>query len=179
MKKVRGNEVDIVAKELEDRNWRVKEQIKLGNFVETEAILKEMETMIPYGTSQDQKISRKISQSLNSGHFNQPKIKEGNMIRRLTPTECERLQGFPESFKVVVPDSQVRKQAGNSVVIPMIESVAEAMIIVMRKPPTITPTQGNFLSKVEEEQFIIDTIEAALVFIETGVAISSAFETTD
>jgi len=76
-----------------------------------------------------------------------------NGTRRLTPKEMLRLQGFPESFKVVVPDSQVRKQAGNSVVIPMIESVAEAMIIAMRKPPTITPTQGNFPSEVEEEQF--------------------------
>ncbi len=37
----------------------------------------------------------------------------------------------------------------------------------------------NARLEVEEEQFIIDTIEAALVFIETGVAISSAFEETD
>ena len=46
-----------------------------------------------------------------------------------------RLQGFPDSFKIVVPDTQVRKQAGNSVVIPKIEAVAHAMIQAMSQKP--------------------------------------------
>jgi DNA (cytosine-5)-methyltransferase 1 len=37
-----------------------------------------------------------------------------NGERRLTPREMLRLQGFPESFKIVCSDSQIRKQAGNS-----------------------------------------------------------------
>lgn len=58
-----------------------------------------------------------------------------NGKRRLTPREMLRLQGFPEKFKIVVPDSQARKQAGNSVVIPKIHAVAVAMVEAMKKKP--------------------------------------------
>lgn len=46
-------------------------------------------------------------------------------IRRLTPRENLNLQGFPRDFKIVVPSYQVRKQAGNSVPIPVIRAVAK------------------------------------------------------
>lgn len=46
-----------------------------------------------------------------------------NGIRRLTPREMLRLQGFPDSFKIVCNDSQTRKQAGNAVPVPMIKAV--------------------------------------------------------
>ena len=46
-----------------------------------------------------------------------------NGIRRLTPREMLRLQGFPDTYKIVVADTQVRKQAGNSVVIPKIQAI--------------------------------------------------------
>ena len=63
-----------------------------------------------------------------------------NAERRLTPREMLRLQGFPDTFKIVVPDTQVRKQAGNSVVIPKMESVAHAMIKAMNeKPKSVFP----------------------------------------
>lgn len=51
-----------------------------------------------------------------------------NGIRRPTPRELLRLQGFPDEFKIVVPYTQVRKQAGNSVAVPVIESIAENLI---------------------------------------------------
>jgi len=75
-----------------------------------------------------------------------------NEKRRLTPKEMLRLQGFPENFNVVVSDAHIRKQAGNSVVVPMIESVAEAMIVAMGKLPVFTPTQSNYLSEFEERR---------------------------
>lgn len=43
--------------------------------------------------------------------------------RRLTPREMLRLQGFPDSYKIAVSDGQLRKQAGNSVPVDMIEAV--------------------------------------------------------
>ncbi|MBE9043544.1 DNA cytosine methyltransferase [Pleurocapsales cyanobacterium LEGE 10410] len=52
-----------------------------------------------------------------------------NGIRRLTPRELLRLQGFPDTFKVVVPYSQIRKQTGNSVTVPVIQAVAEQMLV--------------------------------------------------
>ena len=47
--------------------------------------------------------------------------------RRLTPRECARLMGFPDSFKIVCSDTRAYQQFGNSVVVPMIEAVAKAM----------------------------------------------------
>jgi DNA (cytosine-5)-methyltransferase 1 len=46
-----------------------------------------------------------------------------NGIRRLTPREMLRLQGFPETFKIVCNDSQTRKQAGNAVPVNVIKAV--------------------------------------------------------
>lgn len=48
--------------------------------------------------------------------------------RRLTPREMLRLQGFPESFEIVCNDSQTRKQAGNSVPVPMVKAVLERLL---------------------------------------------------
>lgn len=46
-------------------------------------------------------------------------------IRKLTPRECLRLQGFDDSFKIVVSDSQMYKQAGNSMTATVLEMIAE------------------------------------------------------
>lgn len=46
-----------------------------------------------------------------------------NGRRRLTPREMLRLQGFPDTFKIVCNDSQTRKQAGNAVPVNVIKSV--------------------------------------------------------
>jgi DNA (cytosine-5)-methyltransferase 1 len=47
--------------------------------------------------------------------------------RRLTPRECARLMGFPDSFRIPVSDTQAYKQFGNSVAVPVIAAVARAM----------------------------------------------------
>ncbi|MGC1158901.1 MAG: DNA cytosine methyltransferase, partial [Acidobacteriaceae bacterium] len=47
--------------------------------------------------------------------------------RRLTPRECARLMGFPDSFRIPVSDTQAYKQFGNSVAVPVIATVARAM----------------------------------------------------
>lgn len=47
-----------------------------------------------------------------------------NGERRLTPREMFRLQGFPDSYKIVISDGQARKQAGNAVPVNMIKAVA-------------------------------------------------------
>ena len=45
--------------------------------------------------------------------------------RRLTPRECARLMGYPETFKIVVSDTRAYKQFGNSVVVPLMAHAAE------------------------------------------------------
>ena len=53
---------------------------------------------------------------------------DGLNPRRLTPRECARLQGFPDSFLIPVSDNQAYKQFGNSVVTPMIQAVGKNII---------------------------------------------------
>lgn len=46
-------------------------------------------------------------------------------IRKMTPREWARLQGFPESFKLELADTHLYKQFGNSVSVPVIKAIAE------------------------------------------------------
>lgn len=46
-------------------------------------------------------------------------------IRKMTPREWARLQGFPDKFKFVVADTHLYKQFGNSVTVPVIRAIAE------------------------------------------------------
>lgn len=73
-----------------------------------------------------------ISRTLSARYF-----KDGSEIlvsrgrrkrpRRLTPRECARLMGFPDSFRIPVSDTQAYKQFGNSVVMPVMREVARLM----------------------------------------------------
>ena len=58
----------------------------------------------------------------------------GKNPRRLTPRECARLQGFPDSFKIPVSDTQAYRQFGNSVVVPLISEVAKLIVKKLKKP---------------------------------------------
>jgi DNA (cytosine-5)-methyltransferase 1 len=58
---------------------------------------------------------------------------EGKNPRRLTPRECARLQGFPDSFKIPVSDTQAYKQFGNSVVVPLMTEVAKLIVGTIEK----------------------------------------------
>ncbi|WP_048185397.1 DNA (cytosine-5-)-methyltransferase [Methanoculleus sediminis] len=53
---------------------------------------------------------------------------EGKNPRRLTPRECARLQGYPDTFKIPVSDTQAYKQFGNSVAVPLIEILAREVV---------------------------------------------------
>lgn len=53
---------------------------------------------------------------------------EGKNPRRLTPRECARLQGFPDTFVIPVSDCQAYKQFGNSVVVPLMANVASLVV---------------------------------------------------
>lgn len=50
-----------------------------------------------------------------------------NGERRLTPREMLRLQGFPETFKIAVSDSQTRRQAGNAVAVNVIRALVDSV----------------------------------------------------
>lgn len=54
--------------------------------------------------------------------------------RRLTPRECARLMGYPDSYKITVSDTQAYRQFGNSVIVPVVERIAKAVIGTLEKP---------------------------------------------
>jgi DNA (cytosine-5)-methyltransferase 1 len=63
--------------------------------------------------------------------------------RRLTPRECARLMGFPDTFRIPVSDTQAYRQFGNSVVVPVIESVADLMLAYLSGNPPQAPAENN------------------------------------
>ncbi len=73
-----------------------------------------------------------------------------NGTRRPTPREMFRLQGFPDNYPIIVPLTQARKQAGNAVVVPKIQAVAEAMIEAMSKKPISSLDQDEVSNVVLE-----------------------------
>ena len=70
---------------------------------------------------------------MGSGGHNIPIILDDISPRRLTPKECFNLQGFPKKFKLPseVARGQLYKQAGNSVVVPMVQKIAQEMVRVL------------------------------------------------
>jgi DNA (cytosine-5)-methyltransferase 1 len=71
--------------------------------------------------------------------------------RRLTPRECARLMGYPETFEIPVSDTQAYKQFGNSVVVPVVERIAKAVVQSLRKPvfkevELLLPFNGELVS---------------------------------
>jgi DNA (cytosine-5)-methyltransferase 1 len=70
-----------------------------------------------------------LTANMGTGGHNVPIIKDKKGIRKLTPYECARIQGFPSDFKLPkLADSALYKQFGNSVSVPVIEAVAKQMM---------------------------------------------------
>lgn len=55
-----------------------------------------------------------------------------NDERRPTEREMLRIQGFPDTFKIVLPYGKIKKQCGNSVAVPVISAVAKSMIAALK-----------------------------------------------
>jgi DNA (cytosine-5)-methyltransferase 1 len=60
-------------------------------------------------------------------HHAQTFIAEPLQVRRLTPMECERLQGFPDGWTETQSDSQRYRQMGNAVTVNVIESIGQQL----------------------------------------------------
>jgi DNA (cytosine-5)-methyltransferase 1 len=55
-------------------------------------------------------------------------VSTGSVVRRLTPVECERLQGFPDDWTSGQADSNRYKQMGNAVAVPVVEWIISRMV---------------------------------------------------
>lgn len=63
--------------------------------------------------------------------------------RRLTPRECARLQGYPETFQIPVSDNQAYRQFGNSVVVPLVEAVGKQIVKELIRLNGINSNKSN------------------------------------
>jgi DNA (cytosine-5)-methyltransferase 1 len=70
-----------------------------------------------------------LTANMGMGGHNVPLVKDSRGIRKLTPRECARLQGFPDSYKLPnLADSHLYKQFGNSVTVPVVERIARSIL---------------------------------------------------
>ena len=72
-----------------------------------------------------------------------------NGERRLTPREMFRLQGFPDSYKIVANDSQARKQAGNAVPVNLVKAVILRLLPYVAKTANMTPVIQEYALNFE------------------------------
>ena len=75
----------------------------------------------------DLKIARPLCATMHKMHrANQDNyVTQNGRLRRLTPREAARLQGFPDSFEFPVSDTQAYRQCGNAVTVNVAEAVAK------------------------------------------------------
>ena len=76
---------------------------------------------------------RRTDTFIKVGGSQESKILQEPRIRKLTPKECLRLQGFPESFKIVVSDTQAYKQAGNAMSVNVVKMILEQIKLAKNK----------------------------------------------
>ena len=76
-----------------------------------------------------------LTANMGTGGHNVPIIKDKKGIRKLTPRECARLQGFPDDYQLPnIADSSLYKQFGNSVSVPVVEMVANKIKEAITRP---------------------------------------------
>ena len=81
------------------------------------------------------KFMKRNQKNVDGGHsftvdsVNTGGVKQGTRIRRLTPTECERLQGFPDGWTEGVSDTQRYKCLGNAVTVNVVYEVAKRLYV--------------------------------------------------
>ena len=71
--------------------------------------------------------------TISSNSFEHNNLLKNERIRKLTPRECLRLQGFPEGFKIVVSDTQIYKQAGNAMSVNVVKMIFEQIKLAKNK----------------------------------------------
>jgi site-specific DNA-cytosine methylase len=93
--------------------YSVREDAKANNFSATET---------------DTALAVQALQPSPQSHHAQLFIAQTPVVRRLTPTECERLQGFPDGWTDGQADSNRYKQMGNAVAVPVVEWIISRMV---------------------------------------------------
>ena len=86
---------------------------------------------LKYSSGGSGHLSRKDGYSYCLDGGNCQAVEYTNNIRRLTPVECERLQGFPDNWTEGVSDTQRYKQLGNAITVNVIQAIGEKILKTM------------------------------------------------
>lgn len=86
-----------------------------------------------YVRENKKKLCPTLTANMGTGGHNVPIIIQNGVIRKLTPRECFLFQGYPQSFKLPsIANSQLYKQAGNSVSVPLIKAIMEQILKILK-----------------------------------------------
>ncbi|UTC67858.1 DNA cytosine methyltransferase [Treponema sp. OMZ 789] len=77
-----------------------------------------------------------------------------NGVRRFTPRELLRLQGFPDTYKIVVSTQEIRRQTGNSVAVPMIRMAAKKIDLILRGEENGATSETSRFQKTDNKRII-------------------------
>ena len=106
-----------------DPRFYVSERIKLKRMSSHRA---PMSPMIWHENKSGNISSHPFSCALRAGASYNYLLVDG--VRRLTPRETLRLQGFPDNYEIVCSDAQLKKQTGNAVPVPMVQAVIQEVL---------------------------------------------------
>ncbi|WP_333809157.1 DNA (cytosine-5-)-methyltransferase [Flavobacterium sp.] len=126
---------DLIVKEKVDDNFYYGEDKYMYNMLEQ--AMKSEDTVYQfrrqYVRENKSNVCPTLTANMGTGGHNVPLIKTEYGFRKLTPRECLRFQGFPDTFKIPneIANSAVYKQAGNSVSVPVIKAVSKKILEVL------------------------------------------------
>jgi len=84
------------------------------------------------GLEEHAEIAPTLLAFMGTGGGNVPIYKE-TLVRRLTPVECERLQGFPDGWTDTNTDTHRYRQMGNAVAVPVVQWIIGGIVSVHQK----------------------------------------------
>ena len=103
-------------------------------------VIMETDPIVFYGNRVDDiriqgDVINTLQARMGTGGGNMPIMNEGQTVRRLTPMECERLQGFPDEWTKFdaegkeVTDGHRYKQMGNAVAVPVVSWIVNRLMV--------------------------------------------------
>ena len=126
--------------------YKIPEATKKGYAVAEEG--DSINLSVPDSKTRRGRIGKGVAQTLDTG-MQQYTIAKSR-IRRLTPVECERLQGFPNDWTEGQSDTQRYKQLGNAVSVPVIKEICMNIIRIHMKEQR--KEMGAFLTEKERNE---------------------------
>ena len=99
-----------------------------GNVPAIYSVREDAKADIFSATETDTALALQANQPSVQSHHAQLFIAEPQTVRRLTPTECERLQGFPDGWTAEQADSNRYKQMGNAVAVPVVQWIINNVV---------------------------------------------------